>query len=155
MKSKLTYLAVLIAVAVLYAGCGSDTVTGGNNSPQGYEVDSVFWHVDSITDFGGDSIATGGGLPLDTNWQGVKVTFTASSNNANIFFSLFAIGSNGERYRLEKTGAAANGTFEAIIDMRGSGSDRNLYFYLGCLSQVSSDYIKAVNVTYSRIHYTQ
>ena len=43
MKSKLTYLVVLIAVAVLYTGCGSDTVTGGNNNSGNGYIDTIVY----------------------------------------------------------------------------------------------------------------
>ena len=127
MKSKLTYLFVLIVVAVLYNGCGSDTVTGGNGpgNPT-YTLGDLLGSKDSLTSDG--DTATLGVLPALTGTdQGYRVNYEVSCNTDSALFSLmFSNGTFDTIYysKLHTTIAGSNGTFEQLVDARSWGSNR-------------------------------
>ncbi len=101
-KRAYTYIAVLLAIIFLIsliAGCGNDTVTGGNNNP--IENERLLFTMDSFNLSGTGNIHKDTIFNfIDTVYDSLKCTFTISSNCVDFENAVFNItpGNNGLLY---------------------------------------------------------
>ena len=121
MKSKLTYLVVLIAVAVLYTGCGSDTIINNYGPPDpGYTVDSLIFSYDSLTS-DGDTTSLPYPSGITSSMQGFKFTYELSCNTDSAVFSYLFINGGLDTIfyqQIHRGMTSCNGQFEYLIDAR-------------------------------------